>query len=185
MALPQPKDDFYTYADYLEWDDSERWELIDGVAYAMSAPLTRHQRLLRRFVLLLGNFLEGKPCELFPAPFDVRLDADDYDDTVVQPDLLVVCDKTKLDEKGCKGAPDLIIEIISPSSARMDRFLKFNKYQQSGVREYWIVDPETNSVQVCVLEGGRYFVTAYGDEDDVAVTVLPGCQISLKDVLAE
>jgi Uma2 family endonuclease len=100
--------------------------------------------------------------------------------------LLVVCDNSKLDGKCCKGAPDLVIEILSPSTARMDKLLKFNQYQRAGVREYWIVDPDTKSVQVCTLnESGLYVVVAYGDADTAPVSVLPGCEINLQDVFAD
>jgi Uma2 family endonuclease len=184
MPLPQRKDDFYTYGDYCGWDDGQRWELIDGEAYAMSpAPRPRHQRALAKLTKLLESFLEDKPCKLYPAPFDVRLNADEYDDTVVQPDLSVVCDKAKIDERGCKGAPDFVIEIVSPSTERMDRVIKLNQYQRHGVREYWIVDPETRSVQACVFEKGS--VRGYSDTDIIPVSVLPGCGISLAEVFAE
>jgi len=183
MPMPQ-ENERYTYADYCTWDDSERWELIEGVPYAMSpAPSPVHQRLSSRLHRQLANFLDGKPCEVFHAPLDVRLNADDEDDTVVQPDLVVVCDRSKIDEKGCKGAPDVVIEILSPSTARRDRMVKFQQYQQAGVREYWIVDPDTKTVQVCILKDGLYFVTPYADT--APVTVLPGCSINLQEVFAE
>jgi Uma2 family endonuclease len=100
----------------------------------------------------------------------------------VEPDISVICDPSKLDEKGCKGAPDFIIEILSPSSARNDLVLKFNLYLKAGVREYWIVDPDANSVQVFILENGRYISASYGDTEKVPVSVLPGLEISLGDV---
>ncbi|MDR0310315.1 MAG: Uma2 family endonuclease, partial [Acidobacteriota bacterium] len=110
------KDERYTYADYASWDTEERYELIDGVPYLMSpAPLRKHQSILFELSGQFRNFLKGKPCKAFAAPFDVRLNADTYDDTVVQPDLVVICDKLKLDAKGCVGAPDMVIEILSPS----------------------------------------------------------------------
>jgi Uma2 family endonuclease len=182
----QKENERYTYADYSTWDSSERWELIDGIAYAMApAPGSGHQGISVKLAWQLQSSLNGKPCRLFTAPFDVRLNATDEDDTVIQPDLSVICDRSKIDEKGCRGAPDFVIEILSPSSARMDKLLKYNKYQLAGVREYWIVDPETTSVQVAVLENGRYFVTVYGEEDIAPVNVLPGCEVILKDVFAE
>ena len=136
MTIPQ-KDERYTYLDYYSWDDGERWELIDGVAYAMSpAPAPKHQTISRELLVQIANFLKGKPYEVFHAPFDVRLNADSDDDTVMQPDIFVVCDKSKIDDKGCNGAPDMIIEILSPSTAKRDIVLKFNAYLQAGVREY-------------------------------------------------
>ena len=107
------------------------------------------------------------------------------DDTVVQPDLVVICDRSKIDDKGCNGAPDMVIEILSPSTARHDKLVKFQLYQNAGVREYWIVDPDTKTVQAHVLESGRYFTAAYGDADTAPVYVLDGCTINLTDVFAE
>ena len=179
-ALPEYKR--YTYADYCTWGDEERWELIDGVPYAMSAPSQAHQEAFGVLFNQLYNYLKGKHCKVFAAPFDVRLNYDTGDDTVVQPDLLVVCDKAKLDEKGCNGAPDMVIEILSPSTARHDRFVKFRLYQKYGVREYWIVDPETKTVQAHVLDEGRFYTTIYADTDDIQVHVLEGCTINLVGV---
>jgi len=181
--LQPHRDTHYTYADYCAWDDGKRWELINGVAYAMCpAPSYDHQRIIVKLTIQLGMFLKGKPCKLLIAPFDVRLNSDDEDDTVVQPDLVVVCDSAKLDKNGCKGAPDFIIEILSPSTARHDRWLKYNLYKNAGVREFWIVDPDTKTVSVNVLKDGDYIGKAYGDTDIVPAAVLPGCEIDLRDV---
>ncbi|MDR1727832.1 MAG: Uma2 family endonuclease [Acidobacteriota bacterium] len=178
MPLPQ-RERKYTYADYCTWDDGERWELIDGVPYLMSpAPGRRHQEISGALFNQLYNFLEDKPCKIYSAPFDVRLAADGEDDTVCQPDIIVVCDKSKLDDKGCKGAPDLVIEVLSPSSTRMDVVVKFEKYREAGVREYWIVSPDERSVQAFLLDGERYYVTVYTDE--APVQTLAGCVIDLK-----
>ena len=180
------KEEYYTYADYAAWDDDARWELIDGAPHMMSpAPRTKHQRLIGEIFRQFSNFLIGKTCEAFVAPFDVRLNADTYDDTVVQPDISIVCDKSKIDKKGCRGAPDMIVEILSPSSLGYDRVLKFNKYLQAGVREYWIVDPEGKTVSVHILENGKYVATAYGETDSVPVHVLEGCEIDMGIVFAE
>jgi len=182
MSIPM-QNERYTYADYCTWDDNERWELIEGIPYAMSpAPSWIHQRVSSRLHGVLFNFLSGKPCEVFHAPFDVRLNADDEDDTVVQPDLVVICDNSKLGGTGCTGTPDMVVEILSPSTARHDRMVKFRLYQQYSVKEYWIVDPDTKIVQACLLSGGLYVVNMYGDTDSAPVHVLPGCEISLKDV---
>ena len=175
----------YTYADYCTWDDSERWELIDGAPYAMSSPSQRHQSILGELFGQLWSYLKGKPCVPFMAPFDVRLNAAENDDTVVQPDILVVCDNSKLDGKCCKGAPDLVIEILSASTAMFDRFIKFQKYREAGVREYWIVDPDTKTLQVYTLKQGEYVVTAYFETPIAPVSILPGCEINLDDVFAE
>jgi Uma2 family endonuclease len=176
----------YTCEDYYSWNDGERWELIGGLPRAMSpAPSYRHQRAAMELGRQLANFLKGKTCKVLSAPFDVRLNADEGNDTVVQPDISVVCDPDKLDERGCKGAPDLVVEVISPSTAGHDRLVKFNLYLQAGVREYWIVDPVEKSVQTCILQGGVYVVHMYAETDSASVRVLPGCTIDLQDVFEE
>jgi Uma2 family endonuclease len=175
----------YTYADYASWDDDQRYELIDGEIYLMSAPSVSHQRIGGEIYRQLANFLKGKPCEVFNAPFDVCLYGEgDDDNTVVQPDLSVVCDKSKLaDGKRCNGAPDMVVEILSPSSGQRDRILKLNKYRFAGVREYWIVDPENKSAHVYNLESGNDAM--FGENDTVPVHILDGCQINMKDVFSE
>jgi len=177
------RDGYYTYADYLTWDDDRRWELIDGKAYLMSAPNRKHQTVLGRFYLQFGNFLKGKKCEVFLAPFDVRLNADTLDDTVVQPDIMVVCSESKLSGgKGVVGAPDLVIEILSPSNPNHDRVRKFKKYCETGVREFWIADPVAQTVAVNILSDGKYNTRIYGATDEVPTDVLPGCVIELSEV---
>ena len=189
--LPE-EDELYTYADYCTWDDDQRWELIDGIAYAMASPTTAHQDICGMLHLQIGNYLLGKPCKVYFAPFDVRLfanpsdESDETDTTVVQPDLLVVCDRSKLsDGRSCKGAPDLVIEILSPSTASKDRILKLQKYRKAGVRECWIVDPNAHTVRVFLLKDGKFTGRKYGEADSVPVTVLPGLTISLPDVFGE
>ena len=177
---------YYTYADYLTWDDDKRWEIIDGSAYLMSpAPSWGHQSLSGNLHLQLANFLKGKQCKVFTAPFDVRLNADTKDDTVVQPDLAVICDKTRLIGTGYIGAPDMVIEILSPSTAQLDRFIKLMLYQRAGVREYWIVDPDIKAVNTHILENGKYYVAGYTGTDTVPVHVLEGCTIDLSDVFED
>ena len=178
-------DRHYTYADYACWPGDVRYELIDGIAYLQAAPAWEHQGISRELLLQLGNFLRGKPCKVFSAPFDVRLNASKDDDTVLQPDLVVICDRSKLSGTGCAGVPDMVIEILSPSSAGRDRFLKFNKYLQAGVREYWIVDPDSKTVSAHVLKEGEYVARAYGETDDAPVHILEGCVIHMPDVFAE
>ena len=134
--------DQYTYADYATWDETFRCELIDGVVYMMSAPDVWHQRLVTTLSRKLGNFLEGKSCEAFVAPFDVRLfpKKDGSDETVVQADVIVVCDKSKLsDGKACVGAPDVVFEVLSDSTKVMDLRVKRELYKSAGVKEYWVV----------------------------------------------
>jgi len=176
----------YTYADYATWDDGNRYELIDGKACMMSAPSTDHQRVLVELGRQFANYLRGKPCEVFLAPFDVCLNAKgDDDDTVVQPDLVVICDPSILDKKRCNGAPDLVIEVASPSTSRLDRMIKLNKYLQAGVREFWIADPDDRGVTVHVLENGKYVVSAYEGSETVSVAALDGCKITLPDVFGD
>ena len=173
----------YTYADYALWKSDVRYELIDGAAYAMAAPSSVHQKVSKKIFRQLDNFLTGKPCEVYYAPFAVRLNADDFDDTVVEPDLLVVCDESKIDIRGVKGAPDLIIEIISPFSARHDTDIKFRRYQKAGVREYWIADPARRTVEVYILENGAYGVgRVYRSGDIIVVHVLKGCEINVAEI---
>ena len=172
----------FTYKDYASWDDGNRYELIDGVVHLMSSPTADHQRVLINLVRKFGDYLDGKTCEVFIAPFDVCLSGlGDDDDTVVQPDLLIICDDTKID-KYCNGAPDLAVEVLSPSTSRMDRIKKQNKYLQAGVREYWIADPVDKNIVVNVLENGKYVIYAYDDADTINVHVLDDCRISLKDI---
>jgi len=175
----------YTYADYLTWDDEKRWELIDGVPYLMSAPSWRHQEILGNLFLKFGNFLDGKSCKVFVAPFDVRLNMDTTDDTVVQPDLVVICDKSIMMKTGCQAAPDMAIEILSPSTSIKDRALKLELYQRTEVREYWIVDPDEKLVHTHILDNGRYYISCYTENDKAPVHILDGFAINLTDVFAE
>lgn len=189
--LKRKETEHYSYAQYLTWDDGKRWELLDGEAVCMSpAPARQHQKLSGTIYRFIGNYLDGKKCEVYAAPFDVRLvdtahdAADDYIDTVVQPDIVVVCDPKKLDDKGCKGSPDLIIEILSPSTARMDMTVKFDLYQRFGVKEYWIVHPNDQTILVFkLLETGLYGVPdRYCADDIIPVELLGDLKVDLTQV---
>lgn len=191
MALPAEKVR-YTFADCLAWDESERIEIINGEAVIMAPPTRFHQEILTELTRQFANFLEGKRCKVYPAPFGVRLFEKDMDapenvDVVVEPDISVVCDRDKLDKYGCKGAPDLVIEILSPSTRRHDRLIKLNLYQRAGVREYWIVDPDSQSVQVFLPDASGFFRLHedYGRGDIAKVNVLDGCFIDLGKVFSE
>lgn len=191
MPLPEENKHF-TYADYLEWNDDERMEIINGEVIMRSSPTATHQRISKRIFRQIENFLDGKSCEPFYAPFDVRLFEKDGDkpeniDTIVQPDILVICDKNKIDEQGCKGAPNFIIEILSPSTHRHDCLVKLNLYMRAGVPEYWIVDPEGKTVQVCLLnnDGTYRILKPYEQNNTVKVNVLDGCFIDLGTVFPE
>ena len=173
----------YTYGDLLKLEDDTRYELYDGQPVALASPSSAHQLISGELHRQIANFLVGKKCKVFPAPYDVFLFArkdDDLNDadTLVQPDISVVCDSDKIDKRGCKGAPDLVIEITSPSTRRNDRLVKFYKYQQAGVREYWIVDPDARAVLVHVLENGQYpTADVYAAGAPVPVSVLGGFTI--------
>lgn len=176
----------YTYADYEKIDDDKRYEVIDGVIYLMASPSAAHQRISQELSFQLVYFLRGKPCQVFSAPFDVCLNAaGDNDRTVVQPDILVICDRKKIEPKRCNGAPDLVIEILSPSTTSRDMSKKFIKYQNAGVREYWIVNPESKYVHVCVLTDGEYEVTDYSGNVTIPVNILEGCEIDFEHVFAD
>jgi Uma2 family endonuclease len=174
----------YTYADYLTWESTERYQLFNGEAYQMASPSVEHQGILRELLLHFGNWLKGKPCQVFAAPLDVRLfpEEDNSDDTVLQPDLLVVCDKAKLAKNSVNGVPDLVVEIVSPSNSHRELFLKFQYYLEAGVREYWVIDPEGKKVQVHVYENRHFISASYKENDSIPVAILPGLVINLQDL---
>jgi len=184
MEAALKNDKLLTYADYAALDDANRYELIDGVIHLMAPGASEsHQDASGELFLQLGMFLRDKKCKLYHPPFDVCLNAEgDGDTTVVQPDLFVVCDLSKLDGKRCNGAPDLVIEILSPSSAGRDNLLKYNIYMNAGVREYWIVDPNDKIVRICLLKDKKYETTDFINPDILPVNVLEGCQIDMKRV---
>jgi Uma2 family endonuclease len=173
----------YTYADYLTWMDDVRRELYDGFIRLMSpAPSRNHQKISTQLTRILSNFLLHKTCEVYHAPSDVRFPKDKTKQsdkqvyTVLQPDLYIVCDLSKLDDKGCLGAPDLIIEIVSPKNPKRDLKDKFDIYKEHGVREYWIVNPNDENVNVFVLdEKGKYqLVGMYAEDDKIPVNIFNG-----------
>ena len=190
MALPAEKTSF-TFADYLTWNENEHIELIDGEAVMMAPPSTAHQLISGELFRQLANFLEGKKCRAISAPFAVRLFEREDDtpadvQTVVEPDISVICDRNKLDNHGCKGAPDMVIEILSPSTRRHDRLVKLNLYQRAGVREYWIVSPSEQTVEVYLLKDGWLVPHGFYEKDGIAkVNVLEGCFIELSKVFGE
>ncbi len=184
----------YTYADYLTWHMQERLELIKGRLFKMSpAPLRYHQELSGALFGEFRAYLKKRPCKVFHAPFDVRLptlqeeENDEQIYTVVQPDIVMVCDRSKLDRRGCLGAPDLIVEILSPSTAAKDVREKFHLYEESGVREYWIVHPEEAILEVFKLdEQNQYHLEKiYTRNDTVSVSIFDDFSIDLNDVFEE
>ena len=178
----------YTYADYLMWQFQERVELIRGKLFRMSpAPSVLHQKLATFFTAKLFNFFEKKNCQVFAAPFDVRLPVSSkkgQDTTVVQPDLCVICDPDKLDERGCAGAPDLMVEILSPGNSSKEMGGKFRAYEEAGVREYWIVNPAEKVVLIYVLNEEGVFIglAPVTIEGPLKSAIFPELAIDLKEV---
>ncbi len=188
----------YSYADYLTWEFEERLEIIKGKIFMMSpAPFRRHQRVSGNLYGYLFQALQGNSCQLYDAPFDVRLPSPSKNKvsklsnesiyTVVQPDLCIICDPSKLDERGCIGAPDLIVEILSPSTRKKDLLLKKSLYEETGVLEYWIIYPNENHLEAYILgETGRYELKGiYGDNETLETSHPKGLLINLHDVFAE
>jgi Uma2 family endonuclease len=190
MGLALRTEKHYTYADYLQWPDETRYELIDGKAFLMSpAPLVEHQEIAGEVFRQLANQLDGQPCRPYIAPVDVRLprkfEADAAIDTVVQPDVLVVCDPSKIDRRGVRGAPDWVLEVLLPSTAAHDQIAKRRTYERAGVREYWLVHPGDRTLTVYVLDNGQYGrPDIYELKDETPIGVLPGVSIAW-DALVE
>ncbi|WP_114751543.1 Uma2 family endonuclease [Pleomorphovibrio marinus] len=182
----------YTYADYLSWQIDEMVELIRGKVFrqAAAAPRRIHQEVSMILANRFYEFLRGKPCKVYPAPFDVRLPVasrrhEDID-TVVQPDLCVVCDPDKLDELGCVGAPDLIVEILSPGNNKKELQLKYEVYEASGVKEYWVIHPDERTLLIYTLDGGKYRSSRlFTLGDRVSSQAVPGFELELDDVFGE
>jgi Uma2 family endonuclease len=179
----------YTYADYLKWDFEERLELFRGRIFKLSAPNTRHQVIAGDIFVAVKNFLGKQKCQAFIAPFDVRLPVknrkkDNEVTTVVQPDLCVVCDDSKIDARGCCGAPDLVIEILSPGNTKKEVKLKYELYEEAGVKEYWIIYPEEQNVVVFTLNENNKYSPAvfYAGNDALKTQCIPGFTIELNDI---
>lgn len=183
MGIAQQFEEHFTYDNYCQWPDDERWELIDGIAYAMTAPQRLHQEIAFNLSGQLYVHFQGKTCKPYFSPFDVRLpksnEADDQVDTVVQPDLLVVCDTSKLDDKGCRGAPDWIIEVLSPSTALKDMDIKRRLYEAHGVKEYWLIHPSERWIMVYLLNDQEQFGQSnmYSMEQALSPSLFPDLQI--------
>jgi Uma2 family endonuclease len=194
VGLPLKKTDRrYTYGDARTWPDDERWELIEGEAWNMSpAPSASHQGLVIALAARIYAHLKGRECRVFPAPFDVLLPAtpgqeEDDVDTVVQPDVSVICDRAKITERGCRGAPDWVIEILSPYTAAKDMRVKRDLYERHGVREYWIVDDNDRCVHVLLRGGDGRFgepETHVGDAT-LRSMVCDGLEMRLADLFVE
>ncbi|MCL2398866.1 MAG: Uma2 family endonuclease [Defluviitaleaceae bacterium] len=174
---------FYTNKDLDEWKKKNRWELIYGVAYAMASPSANHQMIVLEMAGQFRSYLKGKKCRLLLSPFDVKFKMENEEDIRVQPDLFVVCDTSRINKNHYQGAPDLIIEVLSPSTGKKDKTEKFQLYQRFGVKEYWIADPVHKTIDVFTLEDGKYGAPrTYGDADTIKVHVLEDCHVTLADV---
>jgi Uma2 family endonuclease len=179
----------YSYADYLKWKFEERIELIKGKIFKMSpAPSTNHQLISGYLFLDLGNFLKKSPCQLFSAPFDVRIPRKSKDDkeiiTVLQPDLCVICDPSKLDQRGCLGAPDIVVEILSPGNNKKELDNKFDIYEEALVKEYWIIHPDENTFIKYVLNSENKFIgeKPLTSGSFVTTDILPDFKLDLEDM---
>jgi len=180
----------YSYADYLLWQFEERVELLRGKIRQMAAPSRKHQDISGKLQYAIMTALLKSPCKVYDAPFDVRLTSvrnDKEVKTVVQPDICVICDLSKLDDRGCNGAPDLIIEILSPGNSRTEMRDKFELYQEAGVLEYWVVSPIEKTIQVWKLnEQGYYIGLPYAVEGDILTTpIIPNLEVIVADVFKD
>ena len=173
----------YTEEDYYNLPENVRAELIDGQIYYMSAPSRIHQRILMFLSNTIFNYLNSKngPCEVYPAPFAVKLFSEN-DRNVVEPDISVICDSNKLTDRGCTGAPDWIVEIVSPSNSSYDYVRKLNLYMDAGVREYWIVNPMEQEVLVYFLEQDKFKVKSYTLQDKIKVNIYDDLWIDFTDL---
>lgn len=178
----------YTYGDYILWKFQERVELLKGRLFPMAAPNVQHQRISSYLHTTLGMFLLNQKCDLFSAPFDVRLplptqhQTTDKIDTVIQPDLCVICDEKKLDKQGCIGAPDLVVEILSPGNSKKEMKFKLDLYEEAGVLEYWIIDPTHQVAHFYYLNAdSQRFIAArpLADDDILKSMVLEGFELDL------
>lgn len=182
----------YTYADYIQWKFKERLELFRGKIFKMGAPNTLHQDVTGNLFTALKNYLKGKDCRAFVAPFDVRLPVknrrrDDEITTVVQPDVCVVCDPVKIDDRGVCGAPDLVIEVLSPGNPRKEIRIKYELYEEAGVKEYWIVYPGEQTIMVHLLQPGGKFGSPklYVSDDWLVPVTIPGFEIYISDLFTQ
>ena len=181
----------YSYAHYLTWLFDDRVELIKGKVFPMCGPARLHQRVSVRISYFLYQFLIGRPCEVYTAPFDVRFfkeskaDKDIY--TVLQPDICVICDQAKLDDKGCIGAPDIVIEILSPGNNQKELLHKYLVYEEFGVKEYWVISPDEKTfLKYTFDESGRYIPSKlFTLSEKITSAVLPGFELDLDEVFED
>ena len=182
--MPLPIQDDYTVDYIYSLPEGERSELIDGVIYNMAPPNRIHQKIISQLTKVIGQYIDRNngSCEVYPSPFAVFLNNDDRN--YVEPDICVICDKNKLDDKGCNGAPDWIVEVVSPSTKRIDYGIKLFKYRTAGVREYWIINPITNSINVFDLEKNEKS-DQYTFDDDIEVCIYEDLIINVSELLKD
>ena len=180
MSLPQLKEKFYTIDDIYALSDGERAELINGQIYNMTPPSPKHQSIILKLATIIDTYIESNdaPCKPFIAPYAVFLEEDIY--TYVEPDISVICDPDKLTDKGCNGAPDWIIEVVSPSSRQMDYYTKPLKYQTAGVREYWIIDPMKSKITIHNFETED--ISIYTFNETIKVGIFENLLIDFKQL---
>lgn len=180
--MPMPQERIYTSEDYWNLPEGQRAELIDGKLYAMAPPNFIHQKINFALARKIADYIDASKggCEVVPAPFAVNLDANDK--TWVEPDISIICDKTKITEKGCKGAPDWVVEVISPSTQSRDYLKKLWLYQNAGVREYWIINPIMENVQVYTFDGEESS-NQYSFNDEISVHIFDRLSIKISDLL--
>lgn len=182
--MPLPIQDDYTVDYIYSLPEGERSELIDGVIYNMAPPNRMHQKIISQLTKVIGQYIDRNngSCEVYPSPFAVFLNNDDRN--YVEPDISVICDKNKLDDKGCNGAPDWIVEVVSPSTKRIDYGIKLFKYRTAGVREYWIINPITNSINVFDLEKNEKS-DQYTFDDDIEVCIYEDLIINISELIKD
>lgn len=194
MEVHEPASNYgevYTYADYLTWRFEERVEILKGKLMKMSAPSRTHQEISGFVFNKLYNHLLNQPCKVYTAPFDVRLPVknkkrDNEITTVVQPDICVICDMEKLDDRGCVGAPDIVIEILSPGNTKTELKYKYDLYEEAGVKEYWLIHPAEQSVFIYKLVNDIFIgLRPYSTEDTITSSVLPGFSMSTADIFKD
>lgn len=180
--MPIPKERIYTSEDYWNLPDGQRAELIDGQLYNMAPPNRIHQELVQQLSRTIGNYIDSKKgnCKIYPAPFAVNLNANDK--AWVEPDISIICDKNKLSDRGCEGAPDWIIEIVSPGSIRTDYAIKLFKYRSAGVREYWIINPMKEIVQTYSF-GNEEDSNIFSFDDEISAQIFDGLTVRISDLL--
>lgn len=189
ILVEEPSADYgYTYADYLQWKIEERIELFKGRILKLSAPNRIHQKVSGELYLVIGSFLKGKKCQVYNAPFDVSLPVhnrkkDNEVTTVVQPDICVICNETKLDDRGCCGAPDLVVEILSPGNSQKEVRLKFEIYEEAGVKEYWLIYPvEQTLIAYSLYENAFGGGKMYAPGDIFYSTSVQGLSIDINEI---